>query len=362
MHITRTSVVQSVSTLLVMGAGSAIASCQGGASDDSATGSGTFTGTTTATATTATATSTTAPTSDTDSGSGGSPTTGTGSTTTGMTGGATSGGTKFDVGTALDLPPEETEGTEEGGCEKIDFLFVVDNSGSMHDEQTALAASFPGFISEIQTTVMAEDYQIMVVDTDASRGLPMGCDDELGAGGTKDARGNDCGITSGRRYMLDTQPNLSDTFTCLALLGTGGDVNERPMEALVNSVTVHNPPGQCNGGFVRDDAILVVTFITDEPDNGKSVGDPVSWRNAVVGAKNGDEEAVTMLGLIGDPDIPGGVCTMMGNAAAAPRLRTFAESFTHGSWGSVCSLNYTPFFTAAVAVVKDACDGFQPPE
>ncbi len=339
-------------------------SCQGGTSGDPATG---LTNPTTVTTTATTAGGgTDSDGSSTDSDSTGSATTGPGSGTTGgtagATAGATGGGTKFDVGTALDLPGEESDGTEEGGCEKIDFLFVIDNSGSMQDEQEALAASFPGFISEIQTTVMAEDFHIMVTDTDASRGLPMSCDDELGAGRTLDVRDNVCGITSGRRYMLDTQPDLSTVFSCLALAGTGGDNNERPMEALVNAVTIHNPPGECNGGFVRDDAILVVTFITDEPDNGKSVGDPVSWKAAVVGAKNGNEDAVTMLGLIGDPDIPGSPCALSGEGASAPRLRTFAESFNFGSWGSVCSADYTPFFSAAVAVVKGACDGFQPPE
>src|SRR5690242_21671906 len=36
------------------------------------------------------------------------------------------------------------------GCAKADFLFVIDNSGSMADEQDNLIASFPGFIDTIQ--------------------------------------------------------------------------------------------------------------------------------------------------------------------------------------------------------------------
>src|SRR5204862_5903779 len=35
----------------------------------------------------------------------------------------------------------------ERGCKKIDFLFVIDNSDSMDDEQANLARSFPGFIN-----------------------------------------------------------------------------------------------------------------------------------------------------------------------------------------------------------------------
>ena len=49
---------------------------------------------------------------------------------------------KFDLGP---LPDFETSGE---GC-KIDFLFVVDNSISMDDEQAALAQAVPGFVREL---------------------------------------------------------------------------------------------------------------------------------------------------------------------------------------------------------------------
>ena len=81
----------------------------------------------------------------------------------------------------------------------------------------------------------------------------------------------------------------------------------------------------------------------------------------LLAAKNNDENAIVMLGLIGDPDVANGVCTVMGDAEGSPRLRTFAESFVYGSWGSICAMNYTPFFHDAVSVIDTACDDFQPP-
>ena len=39
------------------------------------------------------------------------------------------------------------------GCAKVDFLFVIDNSVSMKDEQDALIASFPGFIDSIKANI-----------------------------------------------------------------------------------------------------------------------------------------------------------------------------------------------------------------
>ena len=68
-----------------------------------------------------------------------------------------------DMGNVFDVVPPDTE--VEMGCEKVDFLFVIDDSGSMIDEQEQLVASFPGFIDTIQNTLTAQDYRIMVVDT-----------------------------------------------------------------------------------------------------------------------------------------------------------------------------------------------------
>ncbi|WAS90806.1 hypothetical protein [Nannocystis punicea] len=300
------------------------------------------------------------------------------------TGGGASEGVKFDVGEDTGpIDPMPETGEPEGGCQKIDFLFVVDNSGSMAEEQEALAVSFDGFISSIQNTVMAEDYHIMVIDTDAGNAFlqeclvlctffpecegypctmlpqPEGCDATLGVGLTKDPSDSECGVVGGNRYMIDGQPNLASTFECLAKVGTNGDGSERPMEAMVSSVGTLNKVGACNDGFLRKDALLVVTFITDEEDDEESNGNPVGWNAALVAAKYGLEKNIVVLGLIGDPDQPNPVCT--GQAEASPRLRQFAESFTYGSWGSICSPDYAPFFDAAVSVIDTACSTFEPP-
>jgi hypothetical protein len=260
---------------------------------------------------------------------------------------------------------------------------VVDNSGSMGDEQQNLANSFPGFINSIQNNVMAKDYHLMVIDTDAGNSflqqcfalcaffptcegyacnnLPKaeGCDAQLGTGLIKDPKDKACGVAGNKRYMVDGQPNLSQTFQCLAKVGTDGDGSERPMEAMISAVSTLNVPGQCNDGFLRKDALLVVTFITDEEDEGKSNGSPLGWNAGLVAAKQGAEKNIVVLGLIGDSDQPNPVCT--DGAQPSPRLRTFAESFTYGSWGSICSPDYTPFFDAAVSVIDTACQEFEPP-
>src|SRR5690606_1637798 len=207
---------------------------------------------------------------------------------------STGDGDGDDDGPLLDVfgTADGDELSERGGCEKVDFLFVIDNSGSMTEEQMALVTSFPGFIATISDTVMAQDYHLMVTDTDAasvgassvsiSNGqvscephptccqgacngiggiiiqpppmqcngepcanfpLPSGCDAEIGAGKDKDQDEASCGIAGGIRYMLDSQPNLEQTFSCAALVGAGGDGLERPMDAMMAAVGSQSDAG-----------------------------------------------------------------------------------------------------------------------
>ncbi|MCR9165641.1 MAG: hypothetical protein ACE37F_00520 [Nannocystaceae bacterium] len=297
-------------------------------------------------------------------------------------------------------------GDGEVGCAKADFLFVIDNSGSMEDEQQRLVDSFPGFIATIQQTLDAQDYQVMVVDTDAAPSFgtsltcingecscepepqccvslcnegafgmpppptcggqscdgfeppPEGCPTTLGAGKAEDPLFEDCGFATNDRFMTSSEPDLAAAFECAALVGAGGDGNERPMDAMAEAVGPLNQAGQCNAGFVRDDAILVVTFITDESEGG-SEGTPATWKQALLDAKGGNEDAIVVLGVLGDTGLAGSQCGDE-QAEDAPRLREFADSFSQGQWESVCAPNYAPFLEAAVSVIDAACDNFTP--
>jgi len=109
-------------------------------------------------------------------------------------------------------------------CDKVDFLYVVDNSASMADKQEILARSFDGFSEIVTETLGTNDHHIMVIDTD-SRNINDGltglddvdsCVGILGAGLRNGSEGESCGIEGPQRYMLDRQSNPEDTFSCLA--------------------------------------------------------------------------------------------------------------------------------------------------
>ncbi len=297
------------------------------------------------------------------------------------------GGIKLDVS----APSTEGESADDGGnsegCEKVDFLFVIDNSGSMGDNQDSLIASFPGFIQSIQTTLdEAQDYHVLVADTDASWGglcellcpglgfcpeipeYPCGaevevCNQTLGSGVVhtmaSDAPNIDCAFSTGARYMDSSEPDLTAAFQCAAKVGSDGDGSERPMGSMVGALSQDlAQPGSCNEGFIRDDAILVVTIITDEEDD-DSNGVPAGWFANVIASKGGDANAIVMLGLINDNDAPQPVCPVESQDPA--KIRGFIDMFPNSIRGSVCENNYNGFFQQAVDLIDTTCDEFIPP-
>lgn len=329
------------------------------------------------------------------------------------------------TGPLLDLGEEPATETEDGaldGCKGVDFLFVVDNSGSMASHQQALVASFPGFIEamEVQLAEMgADSIQVMVTDTDEVSAWPphpmceeacifqnftglcpltqapcetyspmcmntcmddptgtcgpvecaelTGCDDAcecaLGTGIVEDKDGVDCGILSGSSFMDETQPDPLAAFSCMATVGTGGTGGERPMGSMMAALEgPNNQAGGCNEGFLREEAILVVTIVTDEDDESSPL-EPDAWAQAVLAAKNEIEEGVVVLGLISDYGLPGATCIAdsgPGGAEAAPRLNSFVDSVERSLAGSICAENYSEFFAEAVGLIDLACEQYTP--
>jgi len=282
-------------------------------------------------------------------------------------------------------------GAGDDGCDKVDFLFIIDNSVSMQDQQTALINSFPGFMATIQSTLSAgSNYHIMVTDTDdwgrctnsncqtgamsadtlcvaPANGYACNtqfdaCDKQIGAGvvhpAGKGATNAPCTIYGGRRYMIEGEPDLAGTFACMAQVGLAGHPSERPMDSLVATMsTALNAPSGCNAGFLRDDAILVITFISDDP-NYEDADGPQQWYDAVVAAKGGNADAVVVLGLT--PNFDG--CQ---DGKGPPKGSHWSEFVAmwgdHGLEASVCNLDYTQFFAEAVAIIDETCDQFTPP-
>lgn len=257
-------------------------------------------------------------------------------------------------GPFLDFPVEAfDEDVIPRGCETIDYLFVIDNSASMGDNQSRLVASFETFISGVsRSTQTVGDVHIGVVTTDSYLHNVEGCD-RLGGlvvrtGGAKSSE-RSCGpYAEGRNFMTE-EDELDEAFTCAARVGTSGSTTERPLRAAVFALGEElAEPGACNEGFVRPNAKLVVVFVTDED----AAVDPGLAYESIVEAKGGRSQDIVPVGFINGPEQP---CELGGHETPSKLLGTFIDQFEHGFIGSICSEDYETAFEAASGVVRAAC-------
>ena len=275
------------------------------------------------------------------------------------------------------------------GCRgKIDFLFMISRDANMIFRQEQLALAVPQFIDTIESKFADFDYHIMVVTGDDWWGalgcnkdcsmleckvgdpccepdypcdkldLVTTCDWLWGAGevfpaGGGGASNKPCPVEGGRRYLVKGQTDLKGTFECIAKVGSSGGM---ALGQALTAAVQHNlnGPGGCNGGFLRKDALLMVTFVATNQDQPgwDSTGTPAEWAQAVIDAKHGDDKSVVMLNIgtqdcaSDDPDDRLCVVTKM-------------FPFHYLLYGEMA--DWGPGFAQAASLVETACAGFTPP-
>ncbi|HAA54432.1 MAG TPA: hypothetical protein DCE42_06730 [Myxococcales bacterium] len=137
------------------------------------------------------------------------------------------------------------------GERKVDILFVIDNSDSMKEEQDKLKKNFTHFINKLVDKIT--DYQIGIITTDM--------DSALGQGRLQAAEG----VPKIIRGLDMTRQQVIDAFVKNSTIGTGGSSYEQGLAAMKAALS---PAllNTSNKGFLRDGAMLVVLFVSDEED------------------------------------------------------------------------------------------------
>lgn len=261
-------------------------------------------------------------------------------------------------------------GTQFDGCQNVDVLFAIDDSGSMGDKQQALAAAFPGFVKTMREKLSnAVSYHVGVVTSDNYYSNVAGCTDigDLVVKTAGPASSNKtCGPFGGNHYLDGSDPNLNANFQCIAKVGAGGDDNERIMRGLLNAVDPkRNAPGKCNAGFARPDSLLIVVLIADEDDAGDPGCDPFmgncmtgsggtssDWYGEIVAHRGGVADNIVVLSLVNsDKSCSGSI---------GARLTGFSKKFTNNAVGNVCTLDYAKFFDDALPTIGAACEKYTP--
>jgi hypothetical protein len=257
-----------------------------------------------------------------------------------------------------DDPDEEPAPVD---CDKVDFLFVIDNSGSMFDHHTELVKSVDVFTAGIEQVIAQKtDLHLGIVTTDVYAGTKDECH-ELGGLVTSTSgahsSGMSCGPWTEGNYMTEAD-DIATGFECAAMVGTQGNDVEQPMDAMLAAIREDGKAAECNEGFLRPDALLVVVMVTDEwdgpgdPEDAGSVTDPDEWREHLVLAK-GSTDAVVFVALVNETPRQ---CWPHHERNDGTPIVEFAESLPFGFTGSVCG-DYGDTFAQALEVVAAACAG-----
>jgi len=200
----------------------------------------------------------------------------------------TTGCGRTELDAAIQLPtghPISTAPTfNESVNSDLDIVFMIDNSGSMQQEQDNIARNFPVFISALQSLPEGlPNIHLGVLSSDLGAGPFSGANVEgctrLGGDGglfqaTPRGLGGGCLSYPKPESYLTVNGNkqnfagdISAAMSCIAALGTRGCGFEHQIGAVWKALggDVGGVPA-ANAGFLRDDALLAIVLITDEDD------------------------------------------------------------------------------------------------
>lgn len=238
----------------------------------------------------------------------------------------------------------------------VDVLFVVDDSGSMGDDQDNLARNFRHFVEagDLLAPDNSVDFHIGVITTDLD-----GSDNPFDAGGEM---GPDRGKLRGNPRIITNQTaNFQAAFEENIHVGSDDSgAQESGLEtarAALDPVWLDDVPhGQCNDdsgclageecvnrqcvgynrGFLRDEASLEIVFVSDEEDQSPSQLDfYVDFFKSIKGFRN--EGLLRCWAIVGDE--PRGCQTNNGSADAGRRYIHVANA-TGGRFHSLCDAEF----------------------
>jgi hypothetical protein len=176
------------------------------------------------------------------------------------------------------------------GHVKTDILFVIDDSGSMSEEQANLSTNLGAFIDRLASLPIQDDYQIAVTTTDVDdfgggtvftggpevgHPFPRGAivavtQNGAGAGQAGDLVYDPVAFAStngwgGNRILPKGSPTLIRDFKANVLVGIAGSGKEQPFRVVKMALTDRIQDGT-NAGFLRPGAALAIIIASDEDD------------------------------------------------------------------------------------------------
>ncbi len=245
--------------------------------------------------------------------------------------------------------------------QEVDILFIIDDSGSMSEEQTRLADSFNDFIA--QANVWKNDFHlgaisVNVVDegvvgrlnrgvttitprfmTPTSGGSFAKMVDYSSGGGN--SSNQESGLEAAQNAL--SAPLSSDTgLACSTDVDCTGNPNICPAGGTCGYGCIEGTCGGFNSKFLRDNAQLEMVVLSDEEDQ-SSGGLPlyIDFMKNIKGWYNVD--MMHFNAIVGMSGGSAGSCTASDGGTADGGYRYVqAATETHGLTGSVCDMSFAP--------------------
>ncbi len=255
-------------------------------------------------------------------------------------------------------------------CDKMDIVFVVDNSGSMMEEQNNLASNFPMFATLLANYTVNNgqplDFRVALTTTGRdvhytidSGGLQL----PFSETGQNGEFYNNCNVN--KRWLDRNDP--TQALACRANVGVNGPGFEMPL--LMSKWALQERAADTNTGFLRDDALLAVVYLTDEDDQSTTQDNftitvtsqpPIDWNPQdqvnFFDTLKGNRTRWAAGVIAGD-----GNCTSgFGDAVDAVRLKEFVElangnGSTQAVFSSICDGDLTLGLKEALDTFQQAC-------
>ncbi|MCB9681196.1 MAG: hypothetical protein H6733_06955 [Alphaproteobacteria bacterium] len=236
--------------------------------------------------------------------------------------------------------PTKTDVVRQTLSRKVDVLWVIDNSGSMLEEQDELSLNLPAFSDQLFSSGL--DWHIGITTVEA------------GIGGTDDTNvAADAGALvpmAGYRYLTKDVPRAAELFSLGVRVGANGQSEETGLLAAFRAIA--QPTArvqQANAGFLREDASLHIIVISDEDDRAGHLLSVNEVASFLQNLKTDEFATVTFNAIVGDD--PGG-CTRSGggllpdsSAEAGTRYLEVTQLVGGIDW-SICTQDWSEVLAA----------------
>lgn len=231
----------------------------------------------------------------------------------------------------------QTDVFEQTSGRTVDVLFVVDNSGSMSEEQNNLQRNFTSFIAG--AAQFANDYQLGIITTDMDSAAHQG-------------------KLQGNPRIMRRGPDIERQFERTVDVGVNGAGEEKGLAAAQAALSdplaydtgvACNMDGDCvmpdrciegfcgggNRGFLREEAALEVIFVSDEDDySAGSLNFFVDFFKNIKGFRN--EGLFHAHAIVGLQNGRAQSCEGPGGAADAGSRYVEVANRTNGQLFSIC--------------------------